>query len=56
LLVDPIENKANAAWSGWPERLYIIDTEGKIACKGGPGPFEYHPEEVEAWLLEHMGA
>jgi hypothetical protein len=50
LLVDPIENPANAAYAAWPERLYIVDEQGRIVYKGGPGPFEFHPEEVEAWL------
>ncbi len=54
LLVDPIENPANALYAGWPERLYIIDEQGKIAYKGGMGPFEFHPEEVEAWLARRF--
>ena len=50
LYVDPIENPANAAYAGWPERFYIVDEAGTIVYKGKPGPFGYHPEEVEAWL------
>jgi len=50
LLVDPIENPANASYAGWPERIYVIDEKGTIVYKGGMGPFEFHPEEVEAWL------
>ena len=52
LAVDPIENPANAAYAGWPERLYVVDEKGVIVYKGKPGPFGYHPEEVEAWLTE----
>jgi hypothetical protein len=54
LLVDPIENPANAAYAGWPERLYIVDEGGVIVYKGGMGPFEFHPEEVEAWLAKRF--
>ncbi len=50
LLVDGMDNAANAVYAGWPERLYIIATDGRIVYKGGPGPFDYHPEEVAAWL------
>lgn len=50
LLVDPIENPADTLYAGWPERLYVIGEDGRIAYKGEPGPFGYHPEEVEAWL------
>ena len=50
ILVDPIDDVANETYAGWPERLYVVDETGKIAYKGKPGPFGYHPEEVEAWL------
>ena len=55
LLVDPIDNAADAAFAAWPERLYVIDGQGRVAFKGQPGPFGYHPEEVEAWLQQHVG-
>lgn len=55
LLVDPIENLANAAYAGWPERFYILDEQGKIVYKGETGPFGFHPEEVEAWLAQRFG-
>ena len=29
-----------------------MDEAGTIVYKGKPGPFGYHPEEVEAWLAE----
>ena len=54
LVVDPIENPANAAYAGWPERFYIVDEKGTIVYKGKPGPFGYHPEEVEAWLAKRF--
>ena len=50
IAVDPIENPANAVYAGWPERLYVVDEKGVILYKGKPGPFGYHPEEVEEWL------
>ena len=54
LFVDRIDDRANAAYAGWPERLYIVDESGTIVYKGKPGPFGYHPEEVEAWLKERF--
>ena len=29
---------------------------GKIVYKGEPGPFGFHPEEVESWLAERFPA
>ena len=54
LLVDPIENPANELYAGWPERLYIINEGGFIVYKGGMGPFEFHPEEADAWLARRF--
>ena len=54
LYVDPIENPANAAYAGWPERLYVVDEHGRIAYKGETGPFGYHPDEVEQWLAQRF--
>ena len=55
MVVDPIENPANQAYAGWPERLYVVDENGTIVYKGKPGPFGYHPEEVETWLARRFG-
>jgi len=51
LAIDRIDNSANEIYAGWPERLYVIDADGRIAYKGETGPFGYHPEEVAAWLM-----
>jgi Iodothyronine deiodinase len=54
--VDDMGNGAEKAYAGWPERLYVIDESGKVVFKGKPGPFGYHPEEVEAWLAARFGS
>jgi len=54
--IDDMSNAANDAYSAWPERLYIIDESGRIAYRGGMGPFNYHPTEVREWLAARYGA
>jgi len=54
LVVDPMANPAKTAYAAWPERLYVIDERGTIVYKGKPGPFGYHPEELEAWLKKRF--
>jgi hypothetical protein len=49
-LVDDIANTAGICYAAWPERLYVIDTTGRIAYKGGMGPFDFRPSEVAAFL------
>lgn len=54
-LVDDITNTANACYAAWPERIYIIGTDGRIALKGGMGPFHFDPEEIVAFLDRRPG-
>jgi len=51
--VDRMDNTAMNAYSGWPERLYVIGADRHIAYKGGIGPFLFAPKEVHTWLTEH---
>lgn len=53
-VLDGEDNRVNAAYAGWPDRLYIVDIQGKIAYKGGPGPAGFKPAEVEAWLRKNL--
>ena len=55
ILVDDIRNTANAAYSAWPERIYVIDPDGTIVYKGGMGPFYFDPDEIVP-LLENRYA
>lgn len=55
LLVDPLDNRADALYAGWPERLYVVGEDGRIAYKGETGPFGYRPEEVAEWLAKRFG-
>jgi hypothetical protein len=50
LLLDTMANEADRAYQGWPERLYVIDTEGRIAYQGGKGPYGFKPDELRAFL------
>ena len=49
-VVDDMSNSAGKAYGAWPDRLYIINAQGKIAYKSAPGPWGFKPEEMEAAL------
>lgn len=51
LVVDGIDNRVGEAYSGFPDRLYLIDRHGKVAFKSGRGPFGFIPREMEQSLL-----
>jgi len=53
IVVDRGDNKVNAAYAGWPERLYVVGVNGKVAYKGGPGPGGFKVAEVEKWLKDN---
>ena len=46
ILLDGIDNAVCTAYSGWPDRLYIVGKDGKIAYKGRPGPGGFKPREM----------
>lgn len=51
LLVDTLDDRVGHAYSGMPDRLYVIDRAGRVAYKGGRGPFGFKSGELEQSLL-----
>ena len=49
-LLDEFGNSTETAYTAWPDRLYLVDGSGKIAYKSKPGPFGFHPDELESAL------
>ncbi|MFT5051852.1 MAG: hypothetical protein ACI8QZ_003281 [Chlamydiales bacterium] len=47
MLVDDMDDSANKAFFAWPERLYLIGRDGKIAYTGEPGPGGFDPDGLE---------
>jgi Iodothyronine deiodinase len=54
-LVDGFDNATDAAYSGWPDRLYVIDRDGRVAYKSAPGPFGFKPGDMERALVDLVG-
>jgi hypothetical protein len=53
-VVDKHDNAVNAAYAGWPSRLVVVGTDGKIAFDGGDGPGGFQPPALEAWLTANL--
>jgi type I thyroxine 5'-deiodinase len=53
--IDDMNDAANSAYAAWPERIYIVGEDGRIAYAGGIGPFKYRPEEARDWLIKKFG-
>lgn len=54
-LIDGDDNSVERAYTGWPDRLYVIGTDGRVAYKSAAGPFGFRPVEVEATLKNIVG-
>lgn len=51
-IVDKEDDAVERAYTGWPDRLYLIDSEGRVAYKSAAGPFGFSPEDLEAALTK----
>lgn len=46
MVVDGVDDAAARAYGAWPDRLYLIGADGRVAYQGGEGPFGFKPEEL----------
>ena len=51
-LVDGIDNRIERAYTGWPDRLYLIGTDGRIRYKSAPGPYGFSTKRLEEVLTQ----
>jgi hypothetical protein len=46
MVVDAVDDAVASAYGGWPDRLYLVSVDGRIAYQGGEGPFGFKPDEL----------
>jgi len=44
--VDGVDDAVALAYGGWPDRLYLVGRDGRIAYQGGEGPFGFDSDEL----------
>ncbi len=49
-IVDDMDNSTERAYTGWPDRIYLIDRNGHVVLKTKPGPFGFDPSKLEGQL------
>ena len=49
-LIDGMDNAIERQYTGWPDRLFLIGRDGRVAYKSAPGPFGFDPTQLEAAL------
>ncbi len=53
-VVDEMDAKVEGNYAGWPDRLYLIGRDGRVAWKGAPGPAGFKPPELEAAIQKEL--
>jgi len=46
VLLDGVDDEVALAYGGWPDRLYLIGRDGRVAFQGERGPEGFKPEEL----------
>jgi hypothetical protein len=54
--IDGVDNAVASAYGGWPDRLYLVDSDGRIVFQGGEGPFGFKPDALEAAIVRELSA
>ena len=49
-LLDTIDNSTERAYTGWPDRIYVVGKDGNIRYKSKPGPFGFKTDELQRTL------
>lgn len=55
-LVDDMENSTDLKYYALPDRLYLIARDGRVAYRGGPGPFGFVATELEHAIEDYLTA
>ena len=54
-LIDSFDNQVEMAYTGWPDRLYLIQPDGRVAYKSKPGPFGFDPDSLASAIKKIVG-
>ena len=52
VVIDGLEDRTEVAYTGWPERLYVVARGGRIVYKSAAGPYGFSPKEMANHLRE----
>ena len=54
MLIDDMKDSTAKNYGGYPDRLYLVGKDGKIAFAGGRGPFGFRPDELAAAIDKEL--
>jgi len=53
-LIDNLDDKVGKEYAAWPDRLYLIGSDGVVSYQGGPGPFGFKPSDLEKAIIVEL--
>lgn len=53
-VMDDDADSVKRAYAAWPDRIYVVGQDGRIALQGAPGPAGFKVPELEAWLKANV--
>ena len=55
-VLDEFGNSTESAYTGWPDRIYLLDQNGHVTYKSKPGPFGFSADQLSDALKKVAGA
>ena len=55
VLLDAVTDRVARAYGAWPDRLYLIGRDGRVAWQGGRGPSGFKPDELDVAIGNELG-
>mgnify|MGYP001203873095 CR=1 FL=1 len=52
--IDDLGDGANLAYEAWPDRLILIDREGRVAYRSPPGPYGFEIGELRKAIAAEL--
>ena len=54
-LVDEMDDAVMTAYAAWPDRLYLVDLEGRVVYASGRGPMGFKPGQLKRAIEGVLG-
>ena len=54
VLLDGPDDRVARLYGGWPDRLYLVGRDGRIAFQGGEGPAGFEPRLLGAAIVSEL--
>jgi hypothetical protein len=55
MLIDDMKDSTCQAYAAFPDRLYLVGKDGKIAFAGDRGPMGFNPDDLEDGIRKALG-